>query len=212
MVPQRRSISALTASRDSCFSCSLRGEILIHGSPCLLTIATPPVGLSARACSKRSKEVLSLALRAVMNSPASCGWSGPRSGPPGCPRSGRAGRPPGCATGSRPPFRSPASAARPAAIPTRTARTGCARSGPCRPPPLPATARAPSLPVAPSPPDRRMHHPSAAAPVTAPAGRSRPSRPVGGVVALQLQRPRQRRQHPPPVRRVRGALLRTRAL
>ncbi len=154
MVPQRRSISALMATRDSGSSCFPRGETRIHGSPCFLTIATPVVP-SSRACSKRSSDVRSLPWRAVMNDRRPVAGPGPRSGRPGCPRSRRAGRPPGCATGSRPPPKSPADAARPSTTPARTARTGCARPGPCRPPPPPATARAPPRPAAPSPPGRR---------------------------------------------------------
>ncbi|MGW3660919.1 hypothetical protein ACWD6R_37100 [Streptomyces sp. NPDC005151] len=73
-VHQRRSISPLMATRLSGFSCLPRGETLIHGSPCFLTIATPPVMPSARACSKRSSDVRSLSCWTVMNSPVSCGW------------------------------------------------------------------------------------------------------------------------------------------
>lgn len=47
VVPQRRSISPLIATRLAGSSCFARGETLIHGSPCFLTIATQPA--SARA-------------------------------------------------------------------------------------------------------------------------------------------------------------------
>lgn len=53
IVPQRRSISAFNATRFSGSSCLPSGETLIHGSPCRLTMSTPPVVPSSSAVSKR---------------------------------------------------------------------------------------------------------------------------------------------------------------
>jgi hypothetical protein len=53
MVPQRRSISAFSATRFSGSSCLPSGETLIHGSPCFSTMSTPPVVASSSAVPKR---------------------------------------------------------------------------------------------------------------------------------------------------------------
>lgn len=53
MVSQRRSISAFSATRFSGYSCLPSDKILIHGSPCFLTMSTPPVVPSSSAVPKR---------------------------------------------------------------------------------------------------------------------------------------------------------------
>ncbi|SEB98869.1 hypothetical protein SAMN05216532_0117 [Streptomyces sp. 2231.1] len=74
MVPQRRSISAFSATRFSGSSCLPGGETLIHGSPCFVTMSTPPVVPSSSAASKRVRASRSLFSRASRNFSGSCGW------------------------------------------------------------------------------------------------------------------------------------------